>query len=225
MDNKFIYAQNLYGKYAIPVSSKDRPAAQSILKGDIWESKTIEFILNQNIDGDIIHAGTYFGDFLPALSKHNPNSKIYAFEGSKNSFEAASETIKINELYNVVLSHKILGDTNEKVNFLVSSDNQEDLGGVSSKVKNESQHTITVEQVSLDKFIGLEKKVGLIQLDIEGEELDAIKGSENLIRKYRPILILERNKKLDSSEWFISFLNELGYQYINEIHGNLIYKV
>lgn len=225
MDNKFLYSENVYGKYAVPVTSKDRPAAQTILKGDVWELKTIEFILNQNIDGDIIHAGTYFGDFLPALSKHYPNSKIYAFEGSKNSFDAASETIKINHLNNVVLNHKILGETNDKVNFLVSSDNQEDLGGVSSKVKNESQHTITVEQVSLDEFIGLERKIGLIQLDIEGEELDAIKGSENLIRKHRPILILERNKKLDSSEWFISFLNEMGYHFINEIHGNLIYKV
>jgi len=223
MDDLFLYSENVYGKYAIPKSSSQRPAAKTILNGDVWELKTLKFILELNIDGDIVHAGTYFGDFLPALSKGYLNSKIYAFEGSKNSFEAAKETIKINNLNNVTLNHMILGEKNEKVNFLISSDSQEDLGGVSSKVKYSNNNTIVVDQVSLDNFIV--NKVGLIQLDVEGEELNVIKGAEQLIRRDKPVLILEKNNKLIKSEWFNQFMSELKYNFLKEIHGNLIYQV
>jgi len=38
------------------------------------------------------------------------------------------------------------------------------------------------------------KNVGFIKYDIEGYELRAIKGSENTIKKYFPVIIVEQNK-------------------------------
>lgn len=35
-----------------------------ILSGKVWEPDTIEFILDHSHGGDIIHAGTYFDDFI-----------------------------------------------------------------------------------------------------------------------------------------------------------------
>jgi len=53
-------AYNPYGGYCVPQSSHHRPAAQMILRGRVWEPDTIKFVRD--------HAGTYFGDFIPALS-------------------------------------------------------------------------------------------------------------------------------------------------------------
>ena len=76
---KCMIAYNKYGGFCIPISSKHRPAVQKILKGDIYEPHTIEYMLSNCSDGDIVHAGTFFGDFLPALSSgiHN-NAKVWA---------------------------------------------------------------------------------------------------------------------------------------------------
>jgi len=59
---------NKYGGYCVPDSSRHRPAAKMVLANDVYEPKTIEFMRRECGSGDIIHAGTYFGDFLPALS-------------------------------------------------------------------------------------------------------------------------------------------------------------
>ena len=71
-------AYNKYGGYCVPLSSLHRPAAQRILSGDVYEPNTIEFLISNCSDGDIVHAGAYFGDFLPALSRScAPNAKIW----------------------------------------------------------------------------------------------------------------------------------------------------
>ena len=74
-------AYNKYGGYFTPLSSRRRPAVQSILMGKIHEPDTISFMRNSCNSGDIIHAGTFFGDFLPGLSSAlSDNAKIWAFE-------------------------------------------------------------------------------------------------------------------------------------------------
>ena len=61
---KCFVSYNKYGGYCVPESSRFRPAALAILSNDIYEPKTIEFMMSNCADGDIIHAGTYFGDFF-----------------------------------------------------------------------------------------------------------------------------------------------------------------
>lgn len=53
---------------------------------------------------------------------------------------------------------------------------------------NESGSQI-VDAVSLDEFLG-DKKVDIIKMDIEGAEMEALKGSQNIIRKYKPCLTI-----------------------------------
>ena len=53
------------------------------------------------------------------------------------------------------------------------------------------------------------KNVGFIKYDIEGYELRAIKGSEETIKKYFPVIVVEQNKgNLDAVE----LLKEWGYE-------------
>jgi hypothetical protein len=70
-------AYNQYGGYCVPQSSHHRPAAQRILSGTLWEPKTIAFMMTYCGTGDIVHAGTYFGDIVPALSQAcAPGAKV-----------------------------------------------------------------------------------------------------------------------------------------------------
>src|SRR5262245_29594961 len=74
-------AYNPLGGYCVPLSSRQRPAAQAILDGEIWERATLEILGSAPARGDIVHAGTFFGDFLPALSRSRSGDDVlWAFE-------------------------------------------------------------------------------------------------------------------------------------------------
>ena len=89
-------AKNQYGLYSIPKSVKYTYTADFILKGGVHEDTTIEYI--KSIGGDIIHAGSGFGDFLPALKNCN---KVWTFEPNTLMYESSLETISLNNLVNV----------------------------------------------------------------------------------------------------------------------------
>lgn len=67
-----------------------------------------------------------------------------------------------------------------------------------------------VEVTTLDEE-GLDD-VGFIKIDIEGHELNALKGAEDTIRRDRPTILVE---VLDRSDWeasALAFLDGLGYE-------------
>ena len=36
--------ENKFGRYAVPISSEHRPVPQTILRGEVWEPETLEFL-------------------------------------------------------------------------------------------------------------------------------------------------------------------------------------
>ena len=79
-----IIAKNKWGLFSIPSEIRYTYTAQTILEGQVHEDSTIDFI--KSIGGNIIHAGTGFGDFLPALQNC---SKVWTFEPNPLMFESA----------------------------------------------------------------------------------------------------------------------------------------
>ncbi len=71
---------------------------------------TLAFLCANYAKADIVHAGSYFGDFLPALSRAvAPDARIWAFKPSRENFSCAEITLKLNGIQNVALSHAALG--------------------------------------------------------------------------------------------------------------------
>src|SRR5262245_31189240 len=121
---KCLVSYNEYGGYCVPESSRHRPAAQAILSNEVWEPRTIEFIVANSGVGDVVHAGTCFCDFLPALSKGvAPGSKVWGFEPNGENYRCARITLEINDLANVVLTHAGLGAKRESLFLLTQDEN------------------------------------------------------------------------------------------------------
>lgn len=75
---------------------------------------------------------------------------------------------------------------------------------------------IAMEQVQLrmlDKVDALrkEEKISLIKIDVEGMELDVLKGAQSLIAQHRPILYVENDKPNKAPE-LLKFIYNLGYK-------------
>ena len=56
-------------------------------------------------------------------------------------------------------------------------------------------------------------KISLIKVDVNGHELSVIKGLENIIRKDRPVLIIETDNKINKIEFFLKKLKYKKYSF------------
>ena len=83
------------------------------------------------------------------------------------------------------------------------------LGGASNITEQGDQiiNCISIDHLNLDNLT-------CIHLDIEGYELNALKGANKTIKKTLPVILIEDNKKNCSD-----FLKSLGYQKIKKLPG------
>jgi FkbM family methyltransferase len=218
-----ITAYNKFGGYCLPLNSIQRPALQATLRGMVWEEETLSFLRANCNGGDVVHAGTYFGDFLPGLSDAcDPDNFIWAFEPNYENFRCASITCLINNLDNIKLHNSGLGEIEETGIMKTIDLNGTSMGGSSTILKNEnipSNNTEEIKITSLDAIIPKDRHISLLQLDVEGYEKEALSGSLKLIERCLPILVIET---LPDQNWVEKNLFSLGYKVINVIQGNSI---
>jgi FkbM family methyltransferase len=192
------------------------PAVRYVLAGEVWEAATIEFISSRRADGDIVHAGTYFGDFLPALSRMLPEgANVWTFEPNRESCRCARITIEINRLHNVHILNAAVGERAETRDLVVGEQGNA-LGGASyMALEDEIAHraptsrTESTQVVAIDDIVPESRTVSIIQLDVEGYEQRALHGAMRTIRRCRPLLVLET---LPEEEWIVQNLVPLGYR-------------
>ena len=218
-------AYNKYGGYCTPISTQHRTLNQKIMKGGIFEPDTIEFMIANAKEGDIVHAGTFFGDFLPGISKGMSElSKIWAFEPNPESYRCAKITMIINAIDNVELLQAGLGEKTSRVKILTKDKKGTSLGG-SSTIVEEMEGKGNFEEiriVAIDDIVPVDRDVSIIQLDIEGYEQQALMGAVETIKRCRPILILEDDTKITKSKWFKENISPLNYTITEKLHYNTV---
>lgn len=221
-------AANRHGLYCVPASALMRPAGRLVVAGEVYEPETIDLIARHCGDGDIVHAGTYFGDLLPAFAcSAAAEARIWAFEPNPESYRCARITIELNGLTNVQLTHAGLGATCGQASIRTRDDAGRPLGGCSHVVpRDRTQDCETVEICSIDASIPAERRVSVVQLDVEGHEQQALSGGLDTIRRCLPLLVLEvqPGSALLESEWFRSEILSLGYRRHAAVHGNVVFQ-
>lgn len=195
----------------------------------VYEPRTIEFMLGHYRNGDIVHAGTYFGDFLPALSRRSsPGSKIWAFEPNEENYRCARITLELNNIRNVVLTNAALGKRKGSARLETTDETGRALGGASRILRGEEAvgtRTTIIDTVAIDDLIEEDRYVSIIQLDVEGHEREALDGGLATIERSRPTIILEKwpDSTLLESRWFTENILSMGYRRIDRVHRNEIY--
>lgn len=224
---RVMIAYNRFGGYCLPLNSIQRPALQAVMRGAVWEEETVEFMRHNCSGGDIVHAGTYFGDFLPGISGAcEDDAIIWAFEPNSENYRCAEITCRINNLTNVKLFNAGLGQTDSRGVMNTVDVKGRSMGGSSTIVDSSSDldfgQTETVQIVSLDAVVPDSRNVSLLQLDIEGYEKYALLGALNLIKRCSPILLLEN--PLPENEWLEEHIFPLGYSVVGEVQGNSVLR-
>ncbi len=130
---------------------------------------------------DFIDCGAFSGDSALIFEKEYHPRKIYAFEPEHNNFKLMLKTININNLKKVVPVNKALDSEKGTLNILNL--------GVKSHISVEGNQR--VEAITIDDFVSEHNlSVGLIKMDIEGYELNALRGAKATIKQFQPVLLI-----------------------------------
>jgi FkbM family methyltransferase len=208
----FIFARNDHGFYCIPVAASWRPAAKCVMAGDVWERKTVEFMLEHCRGAEVVTAGAFFGDALPALSK--VCRRVWAFEPNPDNYQCAQITVLLNDLRNVALRQTGLGERCEQRKLVVKDWQGRSLGGGSqiADITDRGHEAVAIDLVTIDSVVDERSAVSIIHLDVEGFEEYALRGAQRTMERCRPLLILETVPKgLDESYQLERQLDEQTY--------------
>lgn len=211
----YTIAKNAHGLFAIPDESNYTFTSQTVLSGQVHEAVTIEYITKNCGDGDIVHAGAGFGDFLPALSAAC-KGLVFSFEPNTVNFHACMKTIALNELKNVIVYDCGIGSISSRLDLKIK---EAGLSlGVRSEITNEAtDFTEEVRIETLDKMLLSRPRIDVIHLDIEGYEFEALEGAKKIIERDKPIIILEIDgRALDYNR----YMKLLGYQPVEQLIYN-----
>jgi len=200
--------KNKYGVYSIPKEITYTYTAQTILDGNVHEDTTIDYI--RSIGGNIIHAGSGFGDFLPALKNCD---KVWVFEPNKLMYSSSLSTIYLNKLTNVEIFPCAIGEYNGECTLQHIDENGLEMGPRSEI----GDVGYDVEMVKLDSIIPKTCKISLIHLDLEGYEFEVLKGAKEIIERDKPIIVLEIDSRAVS---YNNFMLSINYA----THKQLIYN-
>ena len=147
-----------------------------------------------------IDIGVYRGVYTYHLNKYS--SHVYAFEANQllqENLEKAFKGIKSITLENFAVSSSS-GKSYLKIpyrNKNISYDDPEQkyelgLATIHNKnfLDNKNFYEIEINRICLDDY-KFKHPIGFIKIDVEGHELEIIKGAEKLISLYKPNLLLE----------------------------------
>ena len=128
---------------------------------------------------------------IPAAFIMDQNSKIVAFEPSDKNYKHLKNHIRANNFSKKIkLYKKLVGEKNCKKNFYYSK-YESPLNSIIKVKQIEKYNSQSINQISIDYFC---KKSGIfpdiIKIDVEGAELNVLKGAKETILKYKPIIYL-----------------------------------
>lgn len=133
----------------------------------------------------ILDIGAFAGDSALAFSPLT-KEQVYAFEASPANYELLCKTVEVNGLTNVVPVLAAVGDQDGRVAVPIGLSMGNQLAGANAR-----ESTAEVEMTTIDTFVQeRELRVGMIKVDIEGMEMQFLKGAEQTIRSQRPALLL-----------------------------------
>jgi FkbM family methyltransferase len=122
----------------------------------------------------------------------SPRGRHHAFEPLPHLAQKLSENFPHAIVHNAAVSH-----TRGESDFLFV-ENDPAYSGLRRRMYDRPDPKITsirVRVVTLDETIPINEKIAFIKIDIEGGELDAIKGGIETIRRSRPIIVFEAGRR------------------------------
>lgn len=154
----------------------------------------------------VFDCGAYTGNTSLYFSRLvGESGRVFAFEPSCGTYEQLVTNIQNSGIKNIATAPFAVCNHNGTITFSVGN-------GAGARIANTGLET---RAITLDSFATSENldKVDMIKMDIEGAELDALKGAERIIRRDTPLLAICVYHKKDDFINIPDFISKLDLGY------------
>lgn len=185
-----------HNDYSIEYFINDCLAKNSIAKGIIWEPHILEFakFYNEKYNlQNIIDVGANLGYhtlFFSSLVKNK--GLVFSFEPQNQNYELLINNIYNNNIDNVVVYNQACSNNFKIIQIpIMDTTRENNMGDFTPNIINNynilgthKSSSVTLDSINFPK-------IDMIKIDVQGYEKFVLEGSQNLITKNRPIIIIE----------------------------------
>jgi FkbM family methyltransferase len=171
-----------------------------------WIKFKFPFILN----GTAVDIGANIGNHSIFFSSYF--KKVISFEPNNRTYQALEANSKLSD--NIETFNFGISDIEQS---LILNINKNNIGGSylsSTSEKNKENSHNVVKLFKLDSLVNKNDNITLIKIDVEGHEVNVLKGAEKIINECKPLILFELNisafKNGISEE--IEILKKYGYK-------------
>lgn len=202
-DHRICFDSAFYGKVCFTLNPAYR-IERIIMYEHFYDRKTLLYIKRLIRKGDIIvDIGANIGSMTIPLAYHaGPSGKVFAFEPGPIFFDRLAENI---------IENPQLSDCVECINLGLSEATGFMYYNRRNAVLSNRKNGLKVSVTTLDEFLKnkLSQKLDFIKIDVEGMELEVIRGALDIINNFKPIILLETLVKKDTHGKIKRILNLL----------------
>ena len=179
-----------------------------------------------------VDVGANQGEFaLYACSKLTAG-KVLAFEPTSYQLSLLKTNIDLNKFTNIEVNDYGLFNKNAELEVFTSYDTSVHSGtneGLSSLYKSEARQEVE-EMIELkvfdNEYFDKLNRLDVVKIDVEGAELFVLQGMLRSLEKFKPLLLIEMNKKTFEDAGYtmedvIQFLEALNYEPYRLFRGQI----
>ncbi len=190
LDHRLLAPAKLVNGMKMQVVWTDSVGSAIRAKG-CFEPEVVSVFLSRLKSRDtVIDVGAHVGQYT--LLAAGIGCTVHSFEPDPRTFATLSANVYKNRLAGVFLNQCALADASRSASLF--SARSENIGATSLLPNNDTADSFTtVSCLTLDGY-GLEcgnPEISLVKIDVEGAELDVLRGSKSLLSRCHPMLILE----------------------------------
>jgi FkbM family methyltransferase len=156
----------------------------------------------------ILDVGANIGSLtLPFARLVRPGGRVIAFEPQRIVYQMLCGNLALNAIDNVIAHNSAVGHQGGSISVpAIDYTQPENFGGVSvgAAAEGETVPLVTIDSLTLHRC-------EFVKIDVEGMELDVLKGAKDTLQRFRPRLYVE-NDRAEKSPALIDHLLALDYR-------------
>lgn len=206
--------QTLHGVKLLIDPAKDKGVELALYQTGTYEKGTIQLL------GDFLKKGSIFMDIGANIGLMSTiaskivgeKGRVYAVEANPKTIEVLRHNCAINLCENIEILPIALAS--EKGSAILYENWNVNRGGA-SLISQGDEHGLTVSKERLDDLFSPDSPVHLVKIDVEGFELEVLKGGIAWFKTQQPVFIIEvstqrSNQEGATPESIMSFVANFG---------------
>ena len=140
--------------------------------------------------GIFIDAGVNIGQTLLKIKTVDKSRKYIGFEPNRVCVEYTKELIRINNYTNCDVRKYALSDRSKKIKLALNEETDASASIVENLRPDYFRDSILVDCIAFDEA-GITEPIAIVKIDVEGAELEVIRGMQKAIDAFHPLIICE----------------------------------